>query len=275
MRINRKAIFLLSGILFLTAGMAYSQEVKYQRPSAEVEEMILAKPLPKIVFNNQLTEGVIYQPEVKYQPLSYIESIKEFKVAGLRLNGDNFSQTRKAFYENIELITAATGVTRPIAGLPKGLMAHDFKWSPDGRWLCFLNDTPKEVELYRVDVKAAEPVAEKIHERPVNSIFDAVYSFIGNDAVLYKSVPRNIGPFPEEKLPEGPIVQSSNGRKDTYRTYQDLLKSPNDEAVFEYLCTAELSLYDGTSTRTLGKPGIISAFSVSPDYNYVMYTTIH
>ena len=266
---------LAAAALLMIPVSAGAQEVKYERPSKDVEEMILAKPLPKIVFNDQMTEGVIYQPEVKYQPLSYIESIREFKVAGLRLNGDNFSQTRKAFYENIELITAATGVTRPIAGLPKGLMAHTFKWSPDGRWLCFLNDTPKEVELYRVDVKAAEPVAEKINERPVNSIFDAAYAFIGNEAVIYKSVPRNIGPFPEEQLPEGPIMQSSKGRKDTYKTYQDLLKSPFDEAVFDYLCTAELSLFDGTSTRTLGKPGIISAFSVSPDCNYVMYTTIH
>ena len=275
MRIIRNAFILLSGILFLTAGTAYSQEVKYQRPSAEVEEMILAKPLPKISFNGQMTVGVIYQPSVKYQPLSYIESIREFKVAGLRLNGDNFSQTRKDIFGHIELIWAENGATRRIAGLPVNLMAHDFGWSPDGRWLCFLNDTPREVELYRVDVTAETPVAVKINTRPVNSIFGDAYCFIGNDAVLYKSVPSDIGAFPKENFPNGPIVQSSKNKKDTYKTFQDLLKSPYDEAVFDYLCTAELSLFDGTFTRTVGGKGIISSFSASPDGKYVMYSTLH
>ena len=266
---------LTAGLLTLIAGFAAAHEVPYARPSAEVEEMILAQPLPKISFNPQMTEGVIYQAAEKYRPLSFIESIREFKVAGLRLNGDNFSQTRKAAYEQLSLITARTGATRPIAGLPAKVMAHDFGWSPDGRWLCFLNDTPKEVELYRVDVTAKVPTAVKINERPVNSIFGDAYAFVGNDAVLYKSVPRNIGEFPKQELPKGPIVQTSKNRQDDYRTWQDLLKSPFDEAVFEYLCTAELSLFDGKATRTVGKKGVINAFEVSPDGNYIILTTLH
>ena len=275
MKSRFSVVCLLAGALVLTAGFASAREVPYARPSAEVEEMILAKPFPKISFNNQMTEGVIYQANEKYMPLSFIEGIREFKVGGLRLNGDNFSQTRKEFYGHLELITERTGATRPIAGLPDGLMAHDFGWSPDGRWLCFLNDTPKEVELYRVDVKAAAPVAVKINTRPVNSIFGCAYAFVGNDAVLYKSVPRNRGPFPREEFPKGPIVQSSKNAHTEYRTFQDLIKSPYDEAVFEYLCTAELSLFDGTSTRTVGKKGVISDFEVSPDGKYIIRSTLH
>ena len=274
MKRNIVAALLLSGLL-TAAGVAGAQEVKYERPSKEVEEMLLAKPLAKIDFNDQMTEGVIYQAREQFRPLSLIESIREFKVAGLRLNGDNFSQTRKDFFEEIKLITVSSGATRDIAGLPVNLMAHSFKWSPDGRWLCFLNDTPKEVELYRVDTRAERPTAVKINERPVNSIFGDAYDFAGNDAILYKSVPSDIGPFPKEGFPKGPIIQSSKNKKDSYKTFTDLLKSPYDEAVFDYLCTAELSLYDGTSTRTVGGRGIISEFELSPDGKYIMCTTIH
>lgn len=270
-----KAALLLSGIILTASVAVNAQEVKYQRPSKEVEEMLLARPLPKISFNGQMTDGVVYQARERYRPLSYIASIREFKVAGLRLNGDNFSQTRKDFHEDIKLISSATGETRIIAGLPAILKAHGFKWSPDGTRLCFLNDTPKEIELYMVDVRADKPVAVKINQRPVNSIFDDVFAFIGNDAVLYKSVPSDIGPFPKEGYPQGPIIQSSKNRKDTYKTFTDLLKSPYDEAVFDYLCTAELSLYDGNATRTVGGRGIINSFEVSPDGKYIMYTTIH
>lgn len=272
---TRTIIALSAVLLALVPGFATAHEVAYAKPSPEVEEMILAQPLPKIAFNPQMTEGVIYQALEKYQPLSYIENIREFKVGGLRLNGDNFSQTRKSFYGRVELITSATGATRTIAGLPDGLMAHDFGWSPDGRWLCFLNDTPKEVELYRVDVTARAPVAVKINSRPVNSIFGDAYAFVGNDAVLYKSVPQDLGEFPTQELPKGPIVQSSKNASTEFRTYQDLIKSPYDEAVFEYLCTAELSLFDGNTTRTVGKKGVISSFKVSPDGNYIILSTLH
>ena len=272
---TRTIIALSAVLLALVPGFATAHEVAYAKPSPEVEEMILAQPLPKIAFNPQMTEGVIYQALEKYQPLSYIENIREFKVGGLRLNGDNFSQTRKSFYGRVELITSATGATRVIAGLPDGLMAHDFGWSPDGRWLCFLNDTPKEVELYRVDVTARAPVAVKINSRPVNSIFGDAYAFVGNDAVLYKSVPQDLGEFPTRELPKGPIVQSSKNASTEFRTYQDLIKSPYDEAVFEYLCTAELSLFDGNTTRTVGKKGVISSFKVSPDGNYIILSTLH
>ena len=272
---RRIPALLISGLVLLSSVWVSAHEVPYAHPSADVEEMILAQPLPKIAFNPQATEGVIYQALEKYHPLSFIENIREFKVGGLRLNGDNFSQTRKLFYGRVELITTATGATRPIAGLPEGLMAHDFGWSPDGRWLCFLNDTPKEVELYRVDVKAKVPAAVKINTRPVNSIFGDAYAFVGNDAVLYKSVPKDLGEFPRQEFPKGPIVQSSKNASTEFRTYQDLIKSPYDEAVFEYLCTAELSLFDDNGTRTVGKKAVISSFKVSPDGNYIILSTLH
>ena len=269
-----KAALLTTGLLSLTNWGALAQGVEYRTPSKEVTDMILAKPLPELTFNGPMTYAAAAQAEVKYRPVSYIASINEFKLAGLRLDGSNFSQTRQQLYDGVSIICVSDGSSKPVSGLPEGALLHSFKWSPNGRYLCFLNNAEKEVELYRVDAFALNPKAEKINTRPVNSIFGNAFCFISESTVLYKSVPEDIGAFPKRELPKGPIVQESDGKKHNYRTYQDLLKSPYDEAVFEYLCTAELSLFDGTNTTTVGGKGIISSFKASPDGRYVLVKTI-
>lgn len=271
---------------FLRAGLAIAmtfsalqgasaQEIEYKTPNNSAMEMILAQPIPKTVFNHRMTMGVTYWKTEPYVHVAEMAATNEFKVAGLRLNGDNFSQTRKAYYDNIELVSSATGATTKIAGLPAVLKAHDFMWSPQDRYLCFLNDTDREIELYRVDVSAAEPKAVKVNANPVNSIYGDAYAFLDEETILYKSVPADLGEFPKAQMPNGPIVQESYGKRDTYRTVQDLIKSPYDEAVYEYLCTSIFSVFDGTNTRTIGQKNIVKGYSVSPDGKYMMVQTVH
>ena len=73
---RRFSALLISGLILLSSVWVSAHEVPYARPSADVEEMILAQPLPKIAFNPQATEGVIYQALEKYHPLSFIENIR-------------------------------------------------------------------------------------------------------------------------------------------------------------------------------------------------------
>ena len=262
---------LLCGILPL----ANAQEVEYKTPSQEAMEMILATPLSRITFNPAMDMGAVYGKDEPYAGIAEIAAINEFKVAGLRLNADNFSQTRRGYYTKLELIKVPAGTLTAIEGLPANPRIHDFKWSPDGRTLCFLNDTPNEVELYKVDVTAPAPAAVKINARPVNTIYGSSFAFLDNQRIIYRSVPADLGAFPKAELPKGPIVMESFGKKSTYRTYQDLLKSPYDEAVYEYLCTAVLAIYDGSATRTVGEKGIIRSFTPSPDGNYLIVNTLH
>jgi len=270
--------FLKAGLILAAAFSsmqgAAAQEIEYKTPNKEAVEMILAQPVPKATFNRTMTVGLTYWKTNPYANLADMAAINEFKVAGLRLNGDNFSQTRKDTYDNIELINALTGAKTKIAGLPEGLKAHDFKWSPEGKYICFLNDTKNEVELYRIDVTAAEPAAVKINANPVNTIYCS-YAFMDEETIIYKSVPADLGAFPAASLPKGPIVQESFGKRDSYRTTQDLLKSPYDEAVYEYLATSIFSIFDGTNTRTIGQKGIIRGFDLSPDGKYMMVQTTH
>ncbi len=106
---------------------------------------------------------------------------------------------------------------------------------------------------------------------------NAVNWFKDNNALLVKMLPKNRKELidPMEAVPEGPTVSVSDGEKAQNRTYQDLLKNPNDEQNFEQLAYSELKKV------TIG--GIVTNFlptamyddvSFSPDGNYIMVSTL-
>ncbi|MBO4571008.1 MAG: S9 family peptidase [Bacteroidales bacterium] len=270
-----KRTMLAAAMLLCALQGLNAQEINYKTPPKDVMEMILAAPIPKAVFNRQMDMAAIYGSSEPYVKIAEMAAINEFKVAGLRLNADNFSQTRKTTFNKLEILNVSTGEKKAVTGMPVNAKIHDFKWSPDGKTLCFLNDTKNEVELYKVDAMAGNPSAVKINANRVNSIFGSPFAFLDDNTIIYRSVPQDLGKFPEQGNPKGPIVQESINRRGSYRTYQDLLKSPYDEAVFQYLCTSVFSVYDGNETKTIGEKGIIKSYDISPDGKYMMVSTTH
>ena len=77
-------------------------------------------------------------------------------------------------------------------------------------------------------------------------------------------------------VPSGPNIQENRGVPAPVRTYQDLLASAYDEALFEYYATSQLALVDAASgTRTpVGRPGIFQTFAPSPDGNFVLVARV-
>src|SRR5262249_29917080 len=59
-------------------------------------------------------------------------------------------------------------------------------------------------------------------------------------------------------------------------TFEDMLGSRHDEAVFEYLATAQLEVVDATSGQRapIGRPGMFIDFRMSPDSQYVLAARI-
>ena len=72
-------------------------------------------------------------------------------------------------------------------------------------------------------------------------------------------VPSKRGPAPtyQDVVPTEPNIQETAGRAGQVATYQDLLRSPNDEKLFEYYATSQLALIDASGTvREIGPPAI-------------------
>lgn len=174
----------------------------------------------------------------------------------------------------VHLYDAATGVDRlvPTPGL-EGKVA-DLSFTRDGRWLAFTATTREGVSLWLADTRHA--TARQVPDLHLNHVNGGYSWTSGRLPLLVRAVVPNRGaPPPPPEVPAGPIIQESFGRAAQGRTFQDLLKTPHDEQLFEYYFTSQIFRVDeNASVTSLGKPGIFKTVTSSPDGNYLLASTI-
>ena len=68
----------------------------------------------------------------------------------------------------------------------------------------------------------------------------------------------------------GPTVQENYGKASPRPTYQDMIKNPYDESLFEFYATTQLIKNTNGVEKKIGKPAIYQSVSVSPDKNYLL-----
>jgi len=98
----------------------------------------------------------------------------------------------------------------------------------------------------------------------------------GKAPLICRLWPANRGAAPKiSDVPTGVIVQESYGRSAPARTYEYLLQSPTDEALFDHYFTDQISLVglDGRITP-VGAPGIHRSVAPSPDGKYLLVETV-
>src|SRR6185503_13527151 len=95
--------------------------------------------------------------------------------------------------------------------------------------------------------------------------------------LLCQFVPAGRGPAPPvPAVPTGPNIQETSGKAAPAATFEDLLKTEHDEALFDYYFTSQLATVDGRTGQkaALGKPAIIDAANLSPNNEYILVTRI-
>ncbi|MBA4029959.1 MAG: prolyl oligopeptidase [Planctomyces sp.] len=161
-------------------------------------------------------------------------------------------------------------------------------WSPAGDRFAYTIDTPGGMELWIVDVKTGATGAdgakpEVLTPRLVPGVLlsdvgGSPLRWINNGReLLVRQIPADRGPAPvEPATPTGPLVQSTSGQKAKASTYQDLLKDPHDEKLFEFYATAQLTRIDAATLQAtpIGKPGLFTTATVSPNGRYMVVTKL-
>ena len=79
------------------------------------------------------------------------------------------------------------------------------------------------------------------------------------------------------EIPTGPVVQENEGRATPAPTFEDMLKNPTDELLFEYHATSQIVVVKlaGGAIKPLGKPGLFSEVEASPDGRYIFAKELH
>src|SRR5699024_10360201 len=165
----------------------------------------------------------------------------EMRLAGLRINPKVNINSRTTYYNNIEVGTTKNKNRKQVKGLPENPLMANFKFSPDENYVAFTNTAEAGVELWVLDVAKAK--AKKLTDPVLNANLGfAMVWQQDSKSLLVKTLPADRASVLEkdEQVPAGPTVSVSDGRKAQNRTYQDLLKTPDDEDNFELLAQAEL-----------------------------------
>lgn len=247
----------------------------YQRPPKEIEDILLHPSTPTVQVNSKGTLMLLIE---KAQMPSIAElSEPELRIAGLRINPANNGLSRQSYSNTLKLLRIKNNEEIQIKNLPNDLLISNIRWSPDESKIAFANTTENTIELWIIDI--ATTTATKIENLQLNSILCTPFEWLYNGKQLIVSaVLNNRGNAPKmSKIPTGPIIQENIGKKTPSRTYQDLLKNTDDEAILDYYATSQLykiSL-DNSEKLPIGEAGLISFFGSSPDGSLVLTKKIH
>jgi dipeptidyl aminopeptidase/acylaminoacyl peptidase len=244
---------------------------RYMEPPKEIMDVLNAPTIPATSISPTRDKIALLEP-LRYPPISELAQ-PMLRIAGLRINPNTNGQHRQPYFVSLKIKNVSDGKEMTVA-VPAGAQLMSPQWSPDGKYLAVGNITPTGVELWIVDTATAK--ATKTKNIYVNTAFGG-FSWTDSRTILATIVPakRDAAPKYQNLTPTEPNIQETSGRTGAVQTFQDLLKSPNDEKLFEYYASAQIALVDiGGKVRTIGAPAIYDTVDFSPDGKYIRVSRI-
>ena len=254
-----------SAALFAQSGA--SSSTGYLTPDKAIVDILDAEPLPLVT----VSPGRDVIALVSRRSMPSIEEVSQpmLRLAGMRMNGRNNGPHRAPAGTAITLRTIATGAERKLT-VPANARIGSLSFSPDGKRLIFTNTSESRIDVHIADVATGQV---RMVDAALNGVSGGCEWLDDSSAALCGFVPASRGAAPAPpKAPGGPNVQENYGKPGPVRTYQDLLTSAYDEALFEHLFTNELAFVDAATARrtTVGRPGLHASTSVSPDGQFII-----
>jgi dipeptidyl aminopeptidase/acylaminoacyl peptidase len=244
--------------------------IGYKTPPTAILNLATAKPSPGVSINDKGDWMLI----IERSAMPTVEDLAqpELRIAGLRINPNNFSPSRSTYAIGLTLKDIKTGQDFTITGLPTNLKAGNFQWSPNDDKIAFSQTNADNIDLYVIDLKTKK--ASKTNQTSLNIVINDL-SWLDNNSILYFATLSPAKDAPKKSLtPKGPTVQQNMGKAAASVTYQDLIKSPYDEQLFEFYTTTQfVKNTHGVETK-IGTPQIYNSVVVSPDKKYFLVEKI-
>ena len=266
-------------LLFLTLALScllsISQEnLGYQQPTKDILDLVEAPLAPSVLMDDSGNYMILLYRDY-YKTIEEL-SEKELRLAGLRINPKTNIGSRTNYYNNIKIKSPKNKIASQVSGLPHNPRLSNFSWSPDQSKIAATNTTKNGVEVWVLDLEKA--TVTRLTEANVNAnMRDVINWYKDGESLLVKMLPSNRKELinVSEAVPMGPTISSNDGKKAQNRTYQDLLKNPNDEFNFEQLALSELYKVNLDGTKTKWKDAdMYTSISFSPDGAYTMVVTL-
>ncbi|TQV88830.1 alpha/beta hydrolase family protein [Aliikangiella coralliicola] len=251
----------LSGLVLADSG--------YQNPPKLMADLVDAPRRPGATISpDKVWVALLQRPGAP--SISELAQPEE-KLAGLKINSAIFAPSRSRGYTGITLRQLQGDGKVVLNDLPKGKIMN-VSFSPDSKNLAFVLENSKGLSLWNYNLKKKK--VKRVSKSYINaSLGGSKYRWKRNSKGFYTRVTvSSANQKPKASLENiEPVIQITSGQKAAVRTYSNLLKTPQDEALFEFLATsqiAEISLKG--KVKKLGKPGMFRSYEQSPNGKYLL-----
>jgi dipeptidyl aminopeptidase/acylaminoacyl peptidase len=240
----------------------------YLVPPKAIVDILDAPPPPTVEVSP--ARDVIALVERSSMPTIAELAQPMYRLAGVRINPRTNGLHRAQLARAITLKSIDDGAERKVT-LPANPRLSWIGFSADGKRFAFTQQRDNGIELWVGDTATGQ--AKSITTAQLNATLGTPCEWVGNGgSMLCGFVSPNRGAPPAAGVPTGPNIQEHRGGLAPVRTYQDLLASAHDEALFDYYATSQLAFVDVASgQRTpVGAPGVFATLAPSPDGNFIL-----
>ena len=241
----------------------------YLTPPKVIADIMDAEPLPSVTLSPD--RSVMMLQYRRSMPTIAEVSAPFYRLAGARINPRTNGPRLLGGTTRIVLKDVASGSERPLA-LPVAV-TYAPAFSPDGKKISVTVTTTDAIDLYVVDVSTlqARPLVKGL-----NGLAGGCGWLENSSGFLCRLIPDGRGAEPKPPaVPTGPSIQENSGRMAPTATYEDLLKNPYDESLYEYFYTSQLAWVDLTGQKTpVGRPAIYASSSMSTDNQWLVVSRV-
>ena len=243
---------------------------QYQKPPQEVLDVLNA-PRPAVVsLSPDKSTLLIAQPSGN--PTIADIARPMLRLAGFRIDPASNSPHLVSYLTGLKLkrLDASSEIT---IATPPGAHITTVRWSPDSRHVAFAMATDAGTQLWLADT------AGKTRKLSIalNAATGDSFEWTGA-ALIAKLVPSGRGAPPAlVNAPAGPAIQESAGGKAApVRTNPDALRSPHDEALFDYYAASQLARIEVASgaVTAIGTPAVFLNIDAAPSGEHVLVTRL-
>ncbi len=268
----KKVFFALVALVFCLSNLPnVLAQGSYKQPPQNVMDVLNAPATPTTSVSPAKDEILLLVP-LRYPPISELAE-PMLRIAGERINPGNNGQHRQLYFVKMSLKNINDGKEMAV-DLPNGAEVISPNWSADGKYIAFGNQTTTGIELWILDTATAK--AKMLKNIRVNTAFGKFDWMPNQRDLIVNLVPTKRGGAPTSSgVPTEPSIQETAGKKGGVQTFEDLLKNPTDEKLFDYYATSQLAVVslDG-KVKEIGQPAIFNDATVSPDGKYILTNRI-
>lgn len=253
--------------------LSSAADLKYQTPPKSLADVVDAAPTPAVDISPDQQWLLI----LEQANLPSIEEVSqpELRIAGIRLNPRTSGPSRLRYSTAMQIKNIFSDEQMQFELPPKSRISN-IRWSHDSKNIAFTLTKENGVELWLAELQTGK--VRKLIDQKINAAYTAPIEWMPDSkTLLCLTVPEKRSELPAEPMvPKGPVVQENLGKTAPARTYQDLLKNPYDEVLFDYYLTSQILLVEIKGAfQSIGEPAIYSGINPSPNAKYVLVETIH